>query len=150
MKAKVPPPILLLTTGIIMWLVAHSEFAYPVAVPYPLLLSLSVAALGIVIAVLAIRLFSAAETTVNPLSPETATSLVTNGIFSRSRNPMYVCLLLISTGWALWLGSLSNLIVIVLFVVVITELQIKPEEEALRAIFGEDYDAYCRQVRRWF
>jgi protein-S-isoprenylcysteine O-methyltransferase Ste14 len=68
---------------------------------------------------------------VNPLSPEKAKSLVDSGIFSVSRNPMYVGLLLISAGWALWLGSLANIAVIALFVFVITNLQIKPEEDAL-------------------
>jgi len=150
MKNRIPPPVLLLVTGVIMWLVAHSDFAYPVSVPYPLALSLSVAALGLLIALLAIRQFRDAQTTVNPLSPEKATSLVNTGIFSRSRNPMYVGLLFVSVGWALWLGSLSNVVVIGLFVVVISELQIKPEEKALKSLFGSVYEDYCMQVRRWF
>jgi protein-S-isoprenylcysteine O-methyltransferase Ste14 len=83
------------------------------------------------------------------LSPETATSLVDGGIFSVSRNPMYVGLLLVSIGWAVWLASLTNIAVIVLSVVVMTNLQIKPEEDALRKLFVEKYAEYCRNVRRW-
>ena len=150
MKNKIPPPILLLITGAIMWLVAHSDFAYPVPVSYPLVLSLSLVVIGFLIAFLAMRQFGAVETTVNPLSPESATSLVSTGIFSRSRNPMYVGLLCISAGWTVWLGSLTNIAVIVLFVLVITELQIKPEESALNKLFGEAYEEYCKRVRRWF
>ncbi len=149
MKNKIPPPILLLITGAIMWFVAKSEFAYPISIPYPLALSISLAVIGIAVAAIAGRQFGIAKTTVNPLSPETATSLVDGGIFSVSRNPMYVGLLLISIGWASWLGSLTNIAVIVLFVVAITNLQIKPEEEALRKLFGEKFDDYCRNVRRW-
>ena len=62
---------------------------------------------------------------------------------------MYVGLLVILIGWAVWLGSLSNILVLILFWVVITELQIKPEEAALRTLFGQDYEKYCRQVARW-
>ena len=149
MKNKIPPPILLLITGTIMWFVAKSEFAYPISIPYPLALSVSLAAIGIAIASIAARQFSIAKTTVNPLSPETATSLVDGGIFSVSRNPMYVGLLLVSIGWAAWLASLANIAVIVLSVVVMTNLQIKPEEDALRKLFVEEYAEYCRNVRRW-
>ena len=149
MKNKIPPPILLLITGTIMWFVAKSEFAYPISIPYPLALSVSLAAIGIAIASIAARQFSIAKTTINPLSPETATSLVDGGIFSVSRNPMYVGLLLVSIGWAVWLASLTNIAVIVLSVVVMTNLQIKPEEDALRKLFVEKYAEYCRNVRRW-
>lgn len=149
MKNKIPPPVLLLITGAIMWLVARSEYGYPIAVPYPLALAIALAATGLFIAVLAMRRFNAAETTVNPLAPESATSLVDGGIYRRTRNPMYAGLLLILAGWALWLGSLTSIAVIVLFVVAITELQIKPEEKALRALFGGAYEEYCRKVRRW-
>jgi protein-S-isoprenylcysteine O-methyltransferase Ste14 len=149
MKNRIPPPILLLITGAIMWLVAKSEFAYPVSIPYPLVLSISPSILGVAIAAIAGRQFGIAQTSINPLSPEKATSLVDSGIFSVSRNPMYVGLLLISAGWAVWLASLANIAVIALFVFVITNLQIKPEEDALRKLFDQQYDDYCRNVRRW-
>ena len=149
MKNKIPPPVILLITCTIMWFVAHSDFANLISVPYPIVLSLCLAATGILIAVIAMRQFDAAQTTVNPFSPESATTLVSTGIFRLSRNPMYVGLLFISAGWALWLCSLTNIALIVLFVVAITELQIKPEENALRTLFGEVYEEYCRQVRRW-
>lgn len=140
---------MLLITGTIMWLVARSDVAYPVAVPYPLALALLSAAIGFSIALLAMRQFNAVDTTVNPLAPESATTLVSTGIYKRSRNPMYAGLLFILAGWALWLGSLMAVVVIVVFVLAITELQIKPEEKALRALFGESYETYCQQVRRW-
>ncbi len=149
MKNKIPPPILLLITAAIMWLVSQSEFSYPVQIPYSLALSILLAVIGVVIAAIAGRQFGIAQTTVNPLSPESATSLVNTGIFSMSRNPMYVGLLLMSTGWAVWLGSLTNIAVMVLFIFAITNLQIKPEESALRKLFGDEYEEYCRKVRRW-
>jgi protein-S-isoprenylcysteine O-methyltransferase Ste14 len=29
------------------------------------------------------------------------------------------------------------------------QFQIKPEERALASIFGDDFKAYCAEVRRW-
>ncbi|MDH5305282.1 MAG: isoprenylcysteine carboxylmethyltransferase family protein, partial [Gammaproteobacteria bacterium] len=85
----------------------------------------------------------------NPLKPETASALVQSGIFGKTRNPMYVGLLLILSGWAVWLESLSCLGLLLLFVVAITELQIKPEEAAMRKLFGDEYLRYCEKVGRW-
>jgi protein-S-isoprenylcysteine O-methyltransferase Ste14 len=107
------------------------------------------AAVAVLIAGSAIRQFGAAETTVNPLKPDTASALVQTGIFGKTRNPMYLGLLVALCGWAIWLQSLSNVGVLVAFVIVIYEMQIKPEEAALRKLFGEDYERYCQKVRRW-
>lgn len=149
MKNRIPPPIVLLITAGLMWLVSRSNFAYPVDILYPWIIGLSFAAVGVLIAFFAIREFNAVETTINPLEPASATALVDTGIFTVSRNPMYLGLLLILTGWGIWLGSLTGLAIIIVFVVAITELQIKPEEAALRSLFGDDYENYCQRVRRW-
>jgi protein-S-isoprenylcysteine O-methyltransferase Ste14 len=132
-----------------MWLVAHSRFSFPVAVPFRLPLALLLAAIGIAFAASAIRRFKKAETTVNPLQPDTATALVDTGIFARTRNPMYLGLLLVLLGWGVWLQSLANIIVLAAFVLFITEFQIKPEERALQKVFGEAYADYAARVRRW-
>lgn len=149
MKNKIPPPVLLLLFGVAMWFVAKSEFAYPVSVPFALFIAIGIAAIGIACSVTALRQFSAAETTVNPLKPDTATSLVQSGIFSKTRNPMYVGLFFVLLAWATWLQSLGNIAVLLIFVVALTELQIKPEEAALRTLFGVEYDQYCKRVGRW-
>jgi protein-S-isoprenylcysteine O-methyltransferase Ste14 len=149
MKNKIPPPIILLLSGIAMWFIAHSGFACTIANPVALIMAIILAAIGIFVSVSAIRRFKAVETTISPLQPDSATSLVHHGVFSRTRNPMYVGLFLVLLGWAVWLQSLSNGIVLIAFVLCLTELQIKPEEAALRKIFGQGYVDYCKQVRRW-
>ena len=149
MKNRIPPPVLLLLLGALMWFIAHSEFAVRLDIPFALAIAIVLAALGVAVSGSAVVRFSRAKTTVNPLKPETASTLVQGGIFSRSRNPMYVGLLLVLTGWGVWLQSLSNVAVLLAYVVLITELQIKPEEAALRALFGDDYRNYCKRVRRW-
>jgi len=149
MKHKIPPPVILLLSGIAAWFVARSGFAYPVAIPYALVIAIGLAAAGLLIAGSAIRLFGSAETTVNPLKPSEASALVDTGIFARTRNPMYLGLLFVLAGWAVWLQSATNILILLAFVLYITELQIKPEEAALRQIFGQDYEDYCQRVRRW-
>lgn len=107
------------------------------------------AAVAIAIMVAAVARFRQAMTTVNPMDPSKASHLVTGGVFGRSRNPMYVGMTLVLAGWGIWLGSASPWIILPLFVVVMTKLQIIPEEQALTQLFGAQYTAYRQRVSRW-
>jgi protein-S-isoprenylcysteine O-methyltransferase Ste14 len=93
--------------------------------------------------------FRRAQTTINPLRPANASSLVTSGIYRFSRNPMYLGLLLVLIGWALRLSSLPALAGPLIFLLYIRRFQIAPEEEALAARFGKAYSEYTARVRRW-
>src|SRR6202035_1479507 len=106
-------------------------------------------AIGLAIAVAAVRRFRHARTTVNPVDPSKATQLVTDGVFRISRNPMYLGLALLLMGWAIWLHSVSPWVILPLFVFLITRVQIIPEEHALEHLFGTDYLTYRRSVGRW-
>ena len=72
-----------------------------------------------------------------------------DGVFRFSRNPMYLGLLLLLIGWAVWLGSASPWLVPPLFVIILTFVQIIPEEQALSRNFGEQYVSYRESVARW-
>ena len=93
--------------------------------------------------------FLISKTTVNPFKPEKAQTLVTTGMYQFSRNPMYLGLLLLLIGWALYVGALSAILLIPLFILLITTMQIQPEEIILEEIFGQSYIEYKRNVRRW-
>ena len=93
--------------------------------------------------------FRMAKTTVNPLKPETASSLVDSGIYQFSRNPMYVGFAFALTAWALWLSSLWALGGVVVFVLYMNKFQIQPEEKVLAQLFGDDFTVYQAKVRRW-
>ena len=71
------------------------------------------------------------------------------GFFKISRNPMYLGMLLISLGVVCYFASPISLLVLVGFVIYITRYQIIPEERALNSIFGDEFSAYKKQVRRW-
>ena len=94
-------------------------------------------------------LFFKKRTTPNPMKPQFTTGLVTNGLYKISRNPMYLGMLVILIGFAIYLGNLTAFLVLPAFYLVITEMQIKPEERMLEEKFGEEYLAYKRKVRRW-
>ena len=93
--------------------------------------------------------FRRAKTTVNPLEPGAATTLVISGVYRLTRNPMYVGLAFLLAAWAVFLWSPWALLGLPAFVVFISRLQIAPEQRALLALFGRDYAAYVARVRPW-
>lgn len=89
------------------------------------------------------------RTTVNPLNPSEASSLVTDGPNAVSRNPMYVGMAGALGAHALWRGSLASWLPVAGFVLWIDRVQIRPEEAALEEQFGQDYIRYKARVPRW-
>jgi protein-S-isoprenylcysteine O-methyltransferase Ste14 len=99
------------------------------------------------IAFWAIATFRRHNTPVDPLGR--VATIVTEGPFRYTRNPMYVTLLLVYIGGTL-LGHLAWSAI--LLAPVFLALQygvIVREERHLRTVFGEQYLEYCRHVRRW-
>ena len=97
----------------------------------------------------AIQQFGRAGTTVSPHQPEAANALVTRGVYSWTRNPMYLGLTILLVGWAASLGALTAFAGPALFVPLMVRMQILPEERALRVRFGKEYEDYCARVNRW-
>lgn len=89
---------------------------------------------GVVIGVIAARAFSKAGTPVLPF--ERSTTLVTNGVYRFTRNPMYLGMALILVGVALLFGTLTPLLPIPVFVWIIQGSFIRGEERFLGEIFG--------------
>jgi len=72
------------------------------------------------------------------------------GLYRFSRNPMYLgfLILLISLG-AYLENVLALLLAPTLFIVYMNQYQINPEEKALHQVYGDEFLAYRRKVRRW-
>lgn len=153
MKPIIPPPVIGLLFAIAMWMLAKGAADltgdYSIILPGQAWAAALIAGAGLAIDLVSIAAFFRRKTTVNPLTPSKTNTLVVDGFYSFSRNPMYLGILMILTGWTLWLGNILNLVLLGLFIWVINELQIKPEEKALRKKFGAEYEAYCKRVRRW-
>lgn len=93
--------------------------------------------------------FRKQETTVNPVTPEEASSLVTNGPNAISRNPMYLGMAGLLCAHALRGGSWGRLLPAAAFLAWIDRVQIPPEEAALEERFGQEYQWYRSRVPRW-
>jgi protein-S-isoprenylcysteine O-methyltransferase Ste14 len=91
--------------------------------------------------------FRRSRTTLIPNRP--ATALVTTGIYSVTRNPMYVSLALLYLAVALVLNSWWVVVLLPLVLVVIDRWVIAREERYLARAFPHDYAEYRRSVRRW-
>jgi protein-S-isoprenylcysteine O-methyltransferase Ste14 len=104
---------------------------------------------GLLYIMLAVWQFRRHQTTVNPMQPESASQLLTTGMLSISRNPMYLgfVLLIIASGMAL--QSMLFPLVCSAFIVYMTHFQIIPEERALNALFPKDFNLYCQKTKRW-
>ncbi|MGH2643367.1 MAG: methyltransferase family protein [Chitinophagaceae bacterium] len=78
-----------------------------------------------------------------------ASSLQTTGIYTISRNPMYVGLVCLYTGLSLLIGNWWTIIFIPLFIIILQLYVIQREEIYLQYTFGEQYANYKKKVRRW-
>ena len=147
MKTKIPPPIIALICIVINYLSTY--LINPIKFPNIEIIGGLILLLGVVTAMLATLLFKKDQTTVNPRNPEKTTTLVTNGIFSITRNPMYLGLFLSISSTILFFGSWFGIIILMFFVWYINKFQIIPEEEAMEKLFGGKYSEYRQKVRRW-
>ena len=149
LELRVPPLAVVLAAAALMWLLGLA-FPWPGGdSPGRGFISGLAALAGVAVAIAGVIEFRRARTTVNPMTPDASSSLVENGIYRLTRNPMYLGMALALLGWALWLNSFAAGLVLLLFVAYLTRFQIIPEERALRAKFGAAFDAYCKNVRRW-
>ena len=98
--------------------------------------------------VAAILLFRREGTEIQPNS-ETNKALITRGPYHFTRNPMYLGLVIVTFGLALWIGSWPMLLAPALVFATANFVHIPFEEAKMRRQFGEAFDAYTRRVRRW-
>ena len=150
---RIPPPVIdLVCAAVMAWLAG----AVPPARLWPAggdwwvwALALGLALIGALLALAGLLEFRRARTTFNPLAPQRARTVVTRGVYRWTRNPMYLGMLVVLAGWAVWLGSAAALLGLPLSVLLLNRLQIGPEERILRERFGQDYIDYQARVRRW-
>ena len=149
MRLKIPPAVQLFISAILMWIISIYADNFRFIFKYNNELALFCLIIGGTIIVFGIAAFRKAETTVTPLHPDKASSLVAMGIYQYTRNPMYFGLLLILFSIGLYLQNLASMFVLPIYIWFISKYQIIPEEEALHKLFGQDYINYQDRVRRW-
>jgi len=102
---------------------------------------------GFVLVGMGTRRFIAAGTNIPPNLPTTA--LVVDGIYGRTRNPLYLGSTLVYLGLSVAAGSLWAIVLVVPLLWVIHVGVIAREERYLERKFGAAYRAYKARVRRW-
>jgi len=133
----------------LMWIASAAVPAWRLEVPGRELATLALVLLAGAVGLAGLRAFRLARTTSNPLRPDRASSLVTAGIYRHTRNPMYVALAIALLAWVVWLGHALALAGVAAFVGWMNRFQVAAEERALHALFGEEFERYCREVPRW-
>ncbi len=152
MPRKIIPPAYLLTSLLLMFIldrylpvqnIISSTFDYP-DFNY---MATFVRLCGFALTASSALYFKKSATAIRPF--ETSTALVKGGPYRFTRNPMYLGMVLILIGTAIYLGSLTPWFVIPVFFLIIQECFIKHEEPFLKNIFGKEYQDYKCKVRRW-
>jgi protein-S-isoprenylcysteine O-methyltransferase Ste14 len=145
----VPPPVVALIVAGAMWGIASITPALEVPSSVRMAAAAAIACVGLCLDIAGVLSFLRAKTTINPLTPTAASSLVHSGVYRVTRNPMYLGMLLILVAWAVFLSAVWALLGPVLFVLYMNRFQIVPEERALSRAFGASYAEYQARVRRW-
>ena len=149
LELKIPPLLIMVIFGIISWLIAiytpSSEWLVNIQIAATSFFFVT----GSLFLLSSLSLFRKNKTTVNPLEPKATSIIVTTGIYSISRNPMYVGMLLYLLSRGLYLSNYFSILMNAGFIFYINVFQIIPEEKILTQQFGQKYKKYQSQVRRW-
>ena len=146
MKKVLPPTYFLL--ALVGMTLLH--FVWPLGryLLFPLtLIGLAPLLIGVLLNLVADREFKRRATTVKPF--EQSSALVTAFPFSLSRNPMYLGVALMLLGVAMLFGTISPLIPVVVFCILMDVKFVRVEERMLAETFGTEWEQYRSRVRRW-
>ncbi len=147
---RMPPPALFLGALLIgiglewLWPLSWLD-GVPGSLRYGLGGGLALAGAALLAA--ALRLFRKAGTAIPPWEP--AAALVTTGVYRRSRNPIYLGMVLLYLGLALIFVASWALLLLIPVLVALQIAVIRREEAYLERRFGAAYREYRARVRRW-
>lgn len=145
---KLPPPIWALLYVLIAVGLSY-EARWPRVPGMPLApLAIVLITFGIALLVTAAMLFRREGTEINPTSTLNR-KLVTSGPFRFTRNPMYLGLVLVTSGVAFWVGASPMFLAPIAVFATVNWVHVPFEEVKMRSQFGEAFDAYVLKVRRW-
>ncbi len=149
LELKIPPVAVAFAGIMSMWITSALIPQWTCRLPWRNEFAVSLIIIGALFGISGILAFRKINTTVNPMKPESASLLVATGVFSMSRNPMYLGLFFVLASWGVYLSHPLSLGCLLVFVGYMTRFQIIPEEKALLQLFGQEYGDYKRNTRRW-
>ena len=139
------PPIWAAATAVVA--ILAGKFVPILGFPTSKALSTVLVLLGFSLIICSAYYFFKKKTSIEP--HHTPSSLIVEGPFRISRNPIYLGMLIGLLGLATWSGALSSLLLVFIFPLVINRRFIAQEEEVLRREFGDEADAYLNSTSRW-
>ncbi len=146
-RLDIPPFYLLLS--LILMLVFH--YTFPLAVVFSgnghKIVGIVFLFLGFGMTTWGIRTFRYYQTPVKIF--ERPNLLIKTGLFKYTRNPIYLGMVLVCVGAAIYLGSVSSFFIAFLFFFLLQKRFVLREEKYLEEVFGEEYREYKKKVRRW-
>jgi protein-S-isoprenylcysteine O-methyltransferase Ste14 len=145
---RFPPPVWALVYVLVglavSWLLGWPRMpGFPLTVP-----GIALTLLPWLLPIWAIVAFRREGTEINPTSP-TNRALIVEGPYRYTRNPMYLGLVLVTLGIAVWVGTWPMFLVPVALFTTANWVHVPFEEAKMRRQFGATYDAYVGRVRRW-
>ncbi|MDR6304608.1 protein-S-isoprenylcysteine O-methyltransferase Ste14 [Nitrobacter vulgaris] len=145
---KLPPPIWALIY-LLLCVALSWSLGWPSLPGLPLpLLGMALVVLSFILAVWAFVLFRRERTEIEPTSPSNR-KLVISGPYQFTRNPMYLGLITLTLGIAIWIGAWPMFIAPAAVFATTNWVHIPFEEAKMRRQFGAAYDDYIARVRRW-
>lgn len=146
MKKLIIPPVFVLISLILM---ISFYFILPTYnwIPLPInLLGILVSFSGFVIMGKSRDLFKKYQTT---LEIKESSSLIQEGVFLKTRNPMYIGMFLLLLGIGFCFGNVFSILTPFVFLLLIHFIFILKEEQLMFEVFGQEYLEYKTKVKRW-
>jgi len=129
-------------------ILSRAGIVHPEMIGLPQVTGIIIGTIGGIIALWCVYTFATiGKGTPAPFDPPRR--LVNRGPYRFVRNPMYIGAGLTLIGTALFYTSLPILGYAGILFVIVHSFIIWYEEPTLRRIFGQDYEEYCRDVKRW-
>lgn len=149
LELKIPPLLLVLIFATLMWITPLYWQFNLLQKSVTVVLFTCFVVIGLFIILIGVLTFKKCQTTVNPTKPEMTSSLVNVGIYTMTRNPMYLGMTSCLVGWGFYLTNPLTVFYILGFIFYLNRFQIAPEEKTLTIIFKQEFIDYCTKVRRW-
>lgn len=142
------PPVWLAGFAALAWCQArYLSAGLSLAHPVTMLIAGLLVGAGAVLVGLAAMEFRRHRTTIVP--HRDPTHLIQSGIFSRTRNPIYLADVMILAGLVLYWDAVLSLVLVPILFRVLEIRFIIPEENRLRLLYRADFARYAQKTRRW-
>ncbi len=149
LELKIPPLIQFFFCTVLIFMTSRHSLNFKGTSLVGCFIAITIGGLGLFIAILGVWFIKKAKTTVDPRFPDRVSTIVSGGIYSYSRNPMYLGMLLGLISFSILSGNYFSFLWCFLFYFYMNQFQIKPEERFLEEKFGQEYIDYLSHVRRW-